>query len=488
MEIHLVANDQLEASGIRWVIESHFTGIQLKLWDTMVSFENGVEKQQPDLVILDMDGWEDESEKFDKIRKRLGMRWIGISSERIFQTAYRALRFRAEDVLFRPFSPTDLIKRIQQLRYQLKNEKLSILNYTAGEADLFDIDYPDLFLKDRKHTNSIAMVALLTPSSETLSLVYDTLQRYSFTGKNRIFVFSDFILCVQESKEADVMKEEYYTFLTRWKDFIDEPLAIVIKIATGDDSLKNIYEQTRQLTRRIFFEGYDIILAEEELFYREMDPFLTPLEQRQWIEMLEKRDIKTIRSWIENEFLTFQPPYPDPEIIRVRLTSVLAQIRRHMKSYNLQSAYWEAIYHEVFQQIVHKPVIYQIVKELLIFATRLLQQDHEQLQDGPRSLVEKARELMENNYWDAQWNLAACADALRVNKSTLSRRFAAESSQSFRNTLHQIRIEEAKRLLQETDLSLEEIAHLTGYSHQTYFNAKFKLLERCTPLVYRSRL
>lgn len=221
---------------------------------------------------------------------------------------------------------------------------------------------------------------------------------------------------------------------------------------------------------------------------QEMDPFLTPLEQRQWIEMLERRDTKAIRNWVEHEFLTFQQPYPDPEIVRIRLTSVLAQIRRHMKSYNLQNSSLEAIYHEVFQQIVHKPVIYQIVKELLMFTTRLLLQDHEQLQNGARTLVEKARELIESNYWDAQWSLSTCADALRINKSTLSRRFAAESGQSFRNTLHQVRIREAKRLLKESDLSLEEIAQLTGYAHQTYFNAKFKLLEACTPSAYRSGL
>ncbi|CRH76880.1 Colonization factor antigen I subunit D [Chlamydia trachomatis] len=103
----------------------------------------------------------------------------------------------------------------------------------------------------------------------------------------------------------------------------------------------------------------------------------------------------------------------------------------------------------------------------------MLLQDHGQLQEGARTISEKARELIESNYWDAQWNLASCADTLRINKSTLSRRFAAESGESFRNTLHQVRIREAKRLLKETDLSLEEISQLAGYSHQTYFNAKF---------------
>jgi YesN/AraC family two-component response regulator len=315
------------------------------------------------------------------------------------------------------------------------------------------------------------------------------LQRYSFTGKHRIFALSDFIVCVRETQGIEVFKEEYHAFLAYWKDLMNEPLTIVIKETSSGDSLKKAYQQIRELTRLVFFEGYDIVLVEnEQMLPQEMDPFLTPLEQRQWIEMLEKRDIKAIRDWVEREFLTFQQPYPDPENVRVRLTSVLAQIRRYMKSHNLQSADWETLYHEVFQQIVHKPVIYQIVQGLLMFITRLLQQNPEQMQEGSRTLVEKAKELIESNYWDAQWNLAACADALRINKSTLSRRFAAESGQSFRKTLHQVRIREAKRLLRETDLSLEEVARLTGYSHQTYFNTKFKQIEACIPSAYRSGL
>jgi two-component system, response regulator YesN len=486
MEIHLVAKDELEAQGIRWMLESHFTGICLVLWDSMAEFENSLQSQQPDLVILDMDSWKHESERFSELIQHQGIRWLGISSERIFQTAYRALRYRAEDLLFRPLSPTDLIKRIQQIKYQLVNDQRSFLNSTPQEVGIVAIDYPDLFLTEQKYTGSIVMVAFMTPDSETLPLVYTALQRFQFTGKNRIFALTDFILCVQETKVAKVTQAEYHAFLTRWKEQMDKPLAIVIKAGNPEDSLKKTYQETKQLTRRIFFEGYDIILAEkEQVTSKDMDPFLTPLEQRQWIEMLEKRDTKAIKDWMEREFLTFQQPYPDPEIVRVRLTSVLAQIRRYMKSYNLNSESFEVGYHEVFQYIVHRPVIYQIVQELTNFTTRLLKRAHEQLQDGPRTLVEKARELIESNYWNVGWNLAECADALRINKSTLSRRFATESGQSFRNTLHQVRIREAKRLLQETDLSLEEIARLTGYSHQTYFNAKFKQLVACTPSAYR---
>ena len=68
-----------------------------------------------------------------------------------------------------------------------------------------------------------------------------------------------------------------------------------------------------------------------------MDPFLSPLEQRKWVEMLEKRQVAAIRDWMEQDFLTLESPFPDPEMVRVRLTSILAQIRRYMTAKSLKS-------------------------------------------------------------------------------------------------------------------------------------------------------
>lgn len=482
-----MAKDSLEAQGIQWMIESHLPGIRLTVWDSLEGFAEAVQNERPDLVILDMDSWIQSNEGFCELLQRYRIRWLGLSSERIFQTAYRALRFRAEDVIFRPISTDDLKKHIQQIRYQTRNEQYFFSNQAGDKVDTYTIDYPDLFLIDRNRTVPITMVAFMTPNNETLPLVYDALKRYPFPSQQKLFALSDTILCVQENEKVESIREVFHSFLSRWKERMDEPLAIVINIDSTRGPLKKTYQQTRKLAKGVFFEGYDIILEEnKQLEPLEMDPFLTPLEQRQWIEMLETRNIKAIREWVEREFLTYDRPYPDPEMVRIRLTSVLAQIRRHMKAYNLQSMTLETGYHEVFKQIVHQSVIYQIVQELLTFIESLLLQVQEQKQDGSRTLVEKVQEMIESNYWDAGWNLTACADGLRMNKSTLSRRFSAESGQAFRTYLHYVRIREAKRLLQETDISLEEIARLIGYAHQTYFNAKFKQYVGCTPLVFRT--
>ncbi|KXH79852.1 helix-turn-helix domain-containing protein [Sporosarcina sp. HYO08] len=488
MQIHLVAKDRLEAEGIRWIVETHLSGVVMTTFASLEEYVQQVQKNIPDLLLLDMDAWTTQNKNIEEQLQQKNIRWIGISSERIFQTAYRGLRFHAEDVLFRPFSPTELIKQIQQIRYQLRNEQRQHTMRMNSEATVTPIDYADLFFSERVQIEPITMAAFLPKQSSMLPLIYDDLKKFPFTKTHQFFALTDFILCVHDTKDKDFFQEEYRKFLGQWKERVGEPLAIVYHELTTAQSIKETYEQTKQRTEEIFFEGYDIILSnEQQVQWLPMDPFLTPLEQREWIEMLEKRDAKEIRHWVEKEFLTYKRPYPDPEMVRIRLTSVLAQIRRYMKSHKLQTDEWEVAYYVVFQQIIRGPIIYEMVQELLAFTIRLISDETAKLhlRDDKQSLVERTRSLIEANYWDPGWGLANCAEALRINKSTLSRRFAAESDQSFRITLHRIRIGEARRLLKETDLSIEEISRLVGYTHQSYFTAKFKQFENCTPFAYR---
>ncbi|WP_071460796.1 helix-turn-helix domain-containing protein [Bacillus massilinigeriensis] len=482
MDILLLAKDELEEQGVRWVLESHLTGITILPCRRMEEFEQGLTAHQPALAILNMDGWNSEGDSVLDLLKRTRIPWLGLSSERIFQTAYRALRYKAEDVLFRPFSSVELVKSIQQIRYQLRNRQQDSKGFSI-EANALEIDYTELFINENKAKKPVTMTAFLTPNPETLSLIYEALHRFSFTLKTKVFVLTNFILCVQESDDSIDFQEEYRSFMSLWKERSDDPLAIVTYRANPHASIKDSYQQVKKMTKQIFFSGYDTFLVgcdQEETV--ETDPLLTPAEQQEWIGMLANRDEKAIRDWIEREFLMCSPPYPDPEIIRIRLTSVLAQVRRYMKSHQLEEASLESDYYHVFKEIIQKPVIYQILNSLLPFLSRLF--FHAE-QHQSTSITEKVQELIRTHYSNPQWTLADCAEALGMNKSTLSRRFTAESDTSFREMLHEVRIREAKRLLAETDLPLEEISRLTGYTHQSYFNAKFKKLVHQTPFSYR---
>jgi YesN/AraC family two-component response regulator len=56
---------------------------------------------------------------------------------------------------------------------------------------------------------------------------------------------------------------------------------------------------------------------------------------------------------------------------------------------------------------------------------------------------------------------------------------------TFKEHLNRVRIEEAARLLANTDYSVMEIAIACGYKDQSYFTKVFKKLTGLTPKQYR---
>ncbi|MFD1861639.1 helix-turn-helix transcriptional regulator [Planococcus chinensis] len=467
MEIAILSRNALEAQGLQWVIESHLNGVQVAFTE---------KERAADCLIVDMELWTPELERWLSASNQT---WIGLSSDRTFLTAYRALQGKAEDLLFRPFDPMVFIKLVQQIRFRLRNSPAE-----AGLNIRHALAYEDFFNR-AEPLGGITMAALVAADKEVYPALSEVLRGYPFNEPVEVFNFSDFVLIVYRSEDEEACIEECRKFYAAWNGQSEEPLSIFVN-ANQDEPVKAYYQTTRQMTSLIFYEGYDIIVLEHGMLrWTELDPFLTPLEQRIWIEMLETRDAQAMRKWMEEEFLHYERPYPDPEMVRIRLTSVLAQARRYMKAVGLKDARWEKRYHEVFEVIVRGPVVYGIVDETAGFIAELAMAEKEEPGKGPG--VEKALELIEAHYWDPSWSLAACAETLHMGKSTLSRKFQQKTGKKFSAALTERRLQEAKKLLQETRLSLEEVARLSGFSNASYFSAVYKKFESATPSLFRKQ-
>lgn len=76
---------------------------------------------------------------------------------------------------------------------------------------------------------------------------------------------------------------------------------------------------------------------------------------------------------------------------------------------------------------------------------------------------------------------------LGVNRTYLCKLFAEETGLTIHQYVTQIKMEEARRLLEVTRKPVSEIAAYLGYSSQSYFQKVFKSLYAMTPGQYRSR-
>ncbi len=97
------------------------------------------------------------------------------------------------------------------------------------------------------------------------------------------------------------------------------------------------------------------------------------------------------------------------------------------------------------------------------------------------------REAMEYiaKYFATPLTLQDVANQVHLNPSYFSRIFKQVTGLSFKEYLTMIRVEESKRLLQNTNYSLLSIAIAVGFEDQSYFSRVFKKQVGLTPKQYR---
>lgn len=99
-------------------------------------------------------------------------------------------------------------------------------------------------------------------------------------------------------------------------------------------------------------------------------------------------------------------------------------------------------------------------------------------------LVNKAMKYIEENY-SYNLTLEDIANELHISKSHLSYLFIKNTGMKITQFINRIRINEAKKLLEDSNYSLSYISNICGFNNQNYFSTLFKKTEQMTPLEYR---
>jgi AraC-like DNA-binding protein len=92
--------------------------------------------------------------------------------------------------------------------------------------------------------------------------------------------------------------------------------------------------------------------------------------------------------------------------------------------------------------------------------------------------------LLENRF--RQVSLEEASEKANLSKEAFCRFFKLRTRKTFTQYLQHLRINEAQKLLQETDLGVSEIAFRVGFENLSYFNRSFKSITGKTPREFRS--
>ena len=117
----------------------------------------------------------------------------------------------------------------------------------------------------------------------------------------------------------------------------------------------------------------------------------------------------------------------------------------------------------------------------------IIEDEFDFIDHSPSNLIIfKAIEYLENNY-SKKISLKEISEELFVSPNYLSRLFKREMDINLFDYLQKIRLEEAKKLLDNLNYKVYEISEMVGYGDTKYFSNIFKKIHGYTPMEYRNR-
>lgn len=479
-KLSIFDRDQQEIVGINWLISKYaFPISKIKTGSQISTIVEKLEKEPPDILCIELDMIpEDKWEMVKPYIQDYARQVIAITAEATFERAMQAMSIQAIDLWVKPLSPSRMKLALQRAVRNLSTHK----QYVPFTEHQKKIPYESLFIDD--HIPFTYPVYLLETEYKTdLDLLRTFIKQFDFYYEPIVFSKSDGVVLVFRHIFPDPYLQAQ-RLLGEWDQMTGKALAIVVHEQSEGASLHQIYRQLSKEMEKTFFTGYKQVLHTKNVSeWIDVDPFLTMEEQRQWVSMLAERNGEHVKKWLYADFFDIEPPYPEPGLLRTRLTSILAQVRRFMIQKGIVDR--DEAYNKIFHSILYEPVLYRIVQDFILFLNDLFQAVEKQ--QTKYDIVEMAMAYMEKHYSNASLSLADVATHVQRSPSYFSYLLSKRREQSFKQLLLQIRIEKAKELLESTNEPIQNIASQVGFSHPNYFSKVFKIETGLSPRDFKQR-
>lgn len=461
--------------------------------------ENGIDAlekikiHQPDIVITDlrmprMDGIELTQiikEQYPEIS------FFILSSYDDFQSVSQSFKNGAIDYILKPTLTKDiLLENLKKISLDKKNKNKPIsqklllqesLNRFLSGFDKNNLSQFDNYLE----TNQLLLIYCNLEYAENKNQLDDyleTLENAPFIHKSIKYLANnvDMGLLISFSSQPDIKQDIIKHFYKTKKDTNNFHLFISEEL----DNMNTVYSvfnsfSTKSREQLFFFKSNKLIFKENLLNFEPIEAF----EISDFLkELLDKNFILSL-SRIESYFNNLILSTVSPRDMKQQASSIFyTLISRIEEEYpNEEDLYKIKI--NFIQRINQLNYLEDFSEFLLsnISQIRVIVSKHLDESDTTLSLIKQY--ILEN--YQKNLSLADLADKFHFNYNYLSGFLSANLDMSFPDYLKKIRMDEAKKLLINSDLPLSEISTSVGYSDLSYFSKIFKKEFNVTPSKYR---
>ncbi|SFT13669.1 response regulator [Paenibacillus sp. BC26] len=477
-----------------------------------------IERQMPDLVITDirmpvLDGLELIQTVQERISKAI--KFIIISGYGDFKYAQQAVRYGVHDYLLKPIDENELMETLTRINEMLDERP----PWQEGGKLLFQISLFEQLLAGKSDEK------LLADASQFLGLPMNKPLRYvAFELNNVPSHLSEDEKIEQIGEVKEVVLKVLNRYMPGKEPFIYIPspygLGFLIPSDQGPDWVKRLADDLSRAmagrsegVSRVYvgerINGLDQVKAsytsametmkykfaqapKEAILYDDIKGMVLQykeIEQTQYAELmerLEEHDSEAITKLVDAMFAAFREQ-------GFALESMRASISRcvHGATRIIQTMQGDENKLAAFNPIVHwysEPRTLEGVKGLLMaFLTECTAYMASLRTKIGKGEIGKIKSYIESNY-ASNISLKSIAKLFYMNPVYLGQLFKKSYGMYFNEFLLQIRIQEAKSQLRQTDKKIYEIAANVGFGNADYFVCQFEKVEGKTPTEYKNAM
>lgn len=346
----------------------------------------------------------------------------------------------------------------QQLKYAILNK-----NLTEPEKRLLVMQYGESFFADEY------LVILTNEEGE--------MARGGVEDESP-FIFLDSV----DGNELFITGRNYLPFLL--KDELKNHYAGVSNAHYGIAHLKEAYQEALMARKEAFYLGKPAVHYEEMITGKETGLHLEEPAIRRIVQQLgtDKYEdaLKSLKRIFKNASLGGYAPSELENGMKILFDGILATYAGILKTN--QEELQE--YYRIYGYGCLEEYESETIRWLAGFCDTLNSRfdDYKNKQK-----IQQALSYIKENY-NKDLNMAVVSNHVSMNYSLFSYVFKQYTGSNFVNYLKEIRINEAKRLLEETDMKIIEISEQVGYENEKHFMKTFKTVCGVSPSEYRKNM
>ena len=522
---------------VETTIKEHGLPIHKYFWaEEAENFRVMMVAMQPQIIIIEIDAIEKESanEYIATLKQQHSQcEILAIMGERNYKIVRDIMRSGARDCLFKPVNSGEFWLSLNNLLSENKNRSLVAKSFSVDflsqqiQPALKTSLVLDLILGNIKNVKEIwdrsKIIGLITVPNLVLLITIDDFSRLT-ANKSEFWKQSirqevydslqDSIkLSIPEALSAIVggdsiavlmglppQHEEWSINLNainlaeQIKMIVEQKTGLTVSIGIGNryEDARNLhlsYQEALKALEHKFFIGNNIVVH-----FSDVDPFLNNISVLAYGEELElankvrlgDRD-SSLQSLDEIMSKIFFQDNVDPETIKLQMLELMIILGRAAIDGGADSKELLSLYLEFASELDNIEILEHVgtwLKKIVESFVELVIVDNNEYN---LLTVRKSVKYMKDNF-NKEISLKEVAQHVHLSASYFCHIFKKEIGCTFVEYLTDLRIENAKELLQNLDVSISQVAHRVGYDNPRYFSRVFKNKAGMSPSDYRNCL